>query len=228
VSGEASGDVPDASGAASGTAHDGAAVILVGAGRFAEETTDVAADAGVAIAAWIEGLDPARADAAHDPPILWVDDQAAFRPDLPIVPAIGSVRRRALVERLIAEGRALATVVHPSAVVARSALVESGCVIFPGVVIGARSRIGAGTIVNRGALIGHHTTIGPHSFVGPGATIAGGVEIGEEAWIGIGSIVRDDRRIGRGATVGAGAVVVGDVGDGVTVIGLPARPIERT
>ena len=206
----------------------GSAVILVGAGRFAEETTDVAADAGVEVAAWIEGLDPGRADPAHDPPIVWVDDQGAFRPDLPILPSIGSVKRRVLVERLVGEGRWLTTVVHPSAVIARSAVLEPGCVVFPGVVIGARSRIGRGTIVNRGALIGHHTTIGAHAFVGPGATIAGGVEIGDQAWIGIGSIVRDDRRVGPGATVGAGAVVVADVGEGLTVIGLPARPMERS
>ena len=208
-------------------AADASTVILVGAGRFAEEITDVAADAGVEVAAWIEGLDPSRADAAHDPPILWVDEQAGFGPDLPILPAIGSVKRRALVERLTGEGRRLATVVHPSAVVARSAVVEPGCVIFAGVVIGARSRIGTGTIVNRGALIGHHTTVGAHAFIGPGATIAGGVEIGDGAWIGIGSIVRDDRRLGAGVTVGAGAVVVADVAEGVTVIGLPARPMER-
>jgi acetyltransferase EpsM len=210
------------------SAPSGTSVVLVGAGRFAEETSDVAADAGVEVVAWIEGLDAGRADAAHDPPILWVDDQAGFRPEVPVLPAIGSVRRRALVERLVTEGRALATLVHPSAVVARSAVLEPGCVVFPGVVIGARTRVGTGTIVNRGALIGHHTTIGAHAFIGPGATVAGGVEIGDEAWIGIGSIVRDDRRIGAGATVGAGAVVVADVAAGVTVIGLPARPMERT
>ncbi|MFI5225384.1 MAG: acetyltransferase [Candidatus Limnocylindrales bacterium] len=206
----------------------GTSVILVGAGRFAEETTDVAADAGVEVVAWIEGLDAGLADPAHDPPILWVGDQAAFRPDIPVLPAIGSVRRRGLVERLVAEGRSLATLVHPSAVIARTAVLEPGCVVFAGVVIGARTRVGSGTIVDRGALIGHHTTIGAHSFIGPGATIAGGVEIGEEVRIGIGSIVRDDRRIGARATVGAGAVVVADVQAGVTVIGLPARPMERT
>lgn len=32
-------------------------VILVGAGRFAEEISDIAVDAGVEVAAWIEGLD---------------------------------------------------------------------------------------------------------------------------------------------------------------------------
>ena len=212
----------------SGPLAQGASVILVGAGRFAEETTDVAADAEVEVVAWIEGLEPGLADPAHDPPIVWVGDQAAFRPDMPVLPAIGSVRRRALVERLVAEGRSLATLVHPSAVIARTAILEPGCVVFPGVVIAARTRVATGTIVNRGALIGHHTTIGAHSFIGPGATIAGGVEIGEEVQIGIGAIVRDDRRIGAGATVGAGAVVVADVAAGITVIGLPARPMERT
>jgi sugar O-acyltransferase (sialic acid O-acetyltransferase NeuD family) len=203
-------------------------IILAGAGRFAEETTDVAADAGLDVAAWIEGRDPSRADAALVPPILWVDDQAAFEPALAVLPAIGSPQRRRFVERLVAEGRTLATVVHPTSTVARSALVEPGCVIFPHVVIGAGSRIGRGTIVNRGALIGHHTIIGEHVFVGPGANVAGGVRIGDEAYLGMGSIIRDDRTIGSGATVGAGAVVVADVEPGVTVVGMPARPVERS
>ncbi len=203
-------------------------VILVGAGRFAEEITDLAADAGIAIAAWIEGLDAAREDPAHQPPILWVETQAAFEPDLPIVPAIGSPRRRDLVDWLVAAGRRLATIVHPSAVVARSAVIEDGCVIFPQVVIGARTRIMTGTIVNRGALIGHHTTVGRHAFVGPGANIAGGVRIGDGAHIGLGSIIRDDRSVGEGAIVGAGAVAVADVPAGVTVVGLPARPMKES
>ena len=208
-----------------GWAETGDRIVLVGAGRFAEEITDLAADAGVVIAAWIEGLQPARANAAHMPPIVWVDDQAGFEPGLSIAPAIGSVRRRALVERLVAEGRSLATIVHPSAVIARTAILELGCVVFPNVVIGARARIGGGTIVNRGALIGHHVTIGTGSFVGPGANIGGGVVVGEEAHIGIGAVVRDDRRIGARATIGAGAVAVADVDPDTTVVGVPARPI---
>lgn len=201
-------------------------VLLIGAGRFAEEVTDLALDAGFEVLGWIEGLDRSRADRDHIPPIVWVDDQAAQDAHAAIVPAIGSVRRRILVERLVAEGRRLVTLVHPSAVVARSAELEPGCVIFPNVVIGARTRIGTGTIVNRGALIGHHTQIGSGCFVGPGANVAGGVVIGDDAYLAMGSIVRDDRRVGPGAIVGAGAVVVDDVAAGTTVIGLPARPVE--
>jgi sugar O-acyltransferase (sialic acid O-acetyltransferase NeuD family) len=207
--------------------HGGRA-ILVGAGTFAEEITDIAADAGMEIAAWIEGLDPARADPRHDPPIVWLEEQAAFEPDLPIVPAIGAVSRRPLVERLVGEGRSMATLVHPSAVVARSATLEAGVVLSANVVIGARTRVGAGTIVNRGALIGHHGDVGRHAFIGPGANVGSGVVIGDCAYLGIGAVVRDHLTIGPGATVGAGAVAVKDVVPGVVVVGVPARPHEVT
>lgn len=203
-------------------------VVLAGAGRFAEEVTSILADDSWEVDAWIEGLDAARADPRHVPPIVWVDEELGAFPASPLLPAIGSPVRRALVERLVGEGRSLATFVHPSAVVAKSAVLGAGCVVFPGVVVGARSVIGTGTILNRGALVGHHTTIGSHAFVGPGANIAGGVSIGDEVWIGMGAQVRDDTSVGRGATVGMGAVSVEDVGSGIVVVGNPARPVTRS
>jgi sugar O-acyltransferase (sialic acid O-acetyltransferase NeuD family) len=201
-------------------------LILVGASDFAEEVTDVCRMAGVEVAAWIEGLDRSRVDPGHDPPILWVAEQADFEPSLPILPAIGAVERMKIVERLVGEGRDLATLIHPSAVVSPSAVVERGCVVFPLVALAARSRVGRGSVVNRGALVGHHTVIGPYSFLGPGANVAGMVTLGEQVYVGAGAIVRDHIRISDRAVVGMGAVVVKDVEAGVTVVGLPARPIE--
>ncbi|HEX7491573.1 MAG TPA: hypothetical protein VF337_07695 [Candidatus Limnocylindrales bacterium] len=202
-------------------------VIIVGAASFAEEVSDLAASAGVEVAAWIEGLDRSAADGTHDPPILWLDDQAQFEPDLPILPAIGSVERMGIVRRLVSEGRQLATLVHPTAVISASAVIEAGCVVFPLVVVGARSHIGEGTVLNRGSLVGHHTEIGPYSFLGPGANVAGKVTLGTQVHIATGAIVRDRITVGDRATVGMGAVAVKDVAEGITVVGVPAAPMER-
>jgi sugar O-acyltransferase (sialic acid O-acetyltransferase NeuD family) len=199
--------------------------VCAGAGTFAEEVSDVARAAGIEVAAWIEGLDPARASREHSPPILWVDEQASFEPELPLIVGIGPVARRGLIERLQAEGRRLLTVIHPSAIISDRSTVEDGCVVFPGVIVGARSRVGMGTVVNRGVLIGHHTTIGRHCFLGPGANVAGLVTLGEQVTIALAAVVRDRLTVGDGAVVGAGAVAVKDVPGGVTVVGVPARPL---
>jgi sugar O-acyltransferase (sialic acid O-acetyltransferase NeuD family) len=202
-------------------------VILVGAASFAEEVTDLATMAGTEVVAWIEGLDRSIVDPAHDPPILWVDDHAAFEPGLPILPAIGSVMRMGIVRRLVGEGRELTTLVHPTAVVSPSASIEPGCVVWPLVVVGAHSRIGEGTVLNRGALVGHHTDIGRYSFVGPGANVAGKVVLGEQVYVGAGAVVRDHLLVGNRAVVGMGAVAVKDIPADVTVVGIPAAVLRR-
>ena len=127
-----------------------------------------------------------------------------------------------LIERLISEGRELATLIHPSAVVARSATS-----VLPGAVRGrhrrSRTTIGVGTITTaaRSSVI---TPPSARMFSWVGANIAGGVTIGDELYIAMAAVVRDDRTVGARATVGAGAVVVGDVPADTTVVGLPLAP----
>src|SRR5207248_11803327 len=74
-------------------------VLVVGAGRFAEEVADVAADAGWEVVGWIEGLDEVRVDAANHPTILWVDRLSAFEPAMSCVIAIGPYCHRSLLSR---------------------------------------------------------------------------------------------------------------------------------
>lgn len=142
--------------------------------------------------------------------------------------AIGAnARRGELAAQCEALGLVLATVVHPAAVVSADAVLAPGCFVAATAVVATGARIGLAGIVNHGASVDHDGELGRAVHIGPGARLGGNVHVGDEAWIGLGAAVRHGQRVGRGAIVGAGAVVVADVAEHTTVVGNPARPLEK-
>jgi len=57
--------------------------------------------------------------------------------------------------------------------------------------------------------------------------LSGGVEIGSRCLVGAGATILQYLKIGDEVTVGAGSVVTKDVTAGTTVIGVPAKPLDR-
>jgi len=206
---------------------DSQRVLIAGARNFSAEVAEACEAVGLEVAAFIEPYDATLVDDTRRPPVIWVGEQASFEPDLPVVIGISQVKRRPFVERLETEGRRMLTVIHPSALISPSVVIEEGCLVLAGVVIGAHVRIGRCTVLNRACTVGHHTIVGAHSFIGPGAAVAGEITMGEEVHIAVGATVRDEISIGDRAVVGAGAAAVRDVPAGVTVVGVPAKPIDR-
>ncbi len=103
--------------------------------------------------------------------------------------------------------------IHPGAKLGRRLVIDHGM----GVVIGETAEIGddvyiyhqvtlGGTTVSQGK---RHPTIGNNVIIGAGAKVLGAVKIGD------------------GARIGANAVVVAEVPADTTVVGIPARPVER-
>ena len=128
---------------------------------------------------------------------------------------------------LLAAGGMAATLIHPAATVSRHAAIGVGSVVFAGAVVNAGATVGQACILNTSCSVDHDNQLADGVHVSPGAHLGGGVLIGEASWIGLGAAVREGISIGRDVVVGAGAVVVGDVVNGLTAVGNPAREMKR-
>ena len=145
-----------------------------------------------------------------------------------VIVAVGDNRKRLdLTMQLRQSGFNPVTLIHPSAVVAGSAHIEMGTVIFAQAVVQAAARIGSAVIVNTAATVDHDCVVGDGAHLSPGVHLGGEVEIGDYSWLGVGAVVINRTAVGSGVTVGAGSCVIGNLPDGVTVVGVPARPIRQ-
>lgn len=134
--------------------------------------------------------------------------------------------RKEIFSRLSSIGFEIPTIIHPSAIIEKDAVLGNGCVICMGVKIGTQVTIGKNGIVYTGSIIDHEAKIGDHVFLAPGCNIAGRVTIGDSSFVGIGSTIKEKIIVGDKAVIGAGSVVISDISDNTTVAGVPAKTIR--
>jgi bifunctional UDP-N-acetylglucosamine pyrophosphorylase/glucosamine-1-phosphate N-acetyltransferase len=122
--------------------------------------------------------------------------------------------------------------------VGQYAMIRGNSRLDAGVRIGTHAEINRATL-GRGVRVGHFSYLGDVS-IGDDVNIGAGVVtanydgtdkfqtvIGDRAFIGSDTVLVAPVTIGAGGSTGAGSVVTHDVGDGETVVGVPARVHQR-
>lgn len=208
-------------------------LILVGAGTHAKMLVDILCLTGREILFATDG-NPDKHGTTYrgievrggDEVVLDMDPQTVR-----LVNGVGSVAsphvRQALFERFAERGFVFESIIHPSAVIAESVTLGQGVQVMACAVIQPDAQLEDNVLINTNATVDHDCHIGAHSHIAPGATISGGVRIGSGCHIGSGASTVQYINIGDGTVVGAGAVVIGDLPEGVTAVGVPARPLRK-
>lgn len=144
----------------------------------------------------------------------------------PVIIAVGiNSERKEIAEFLKSD---FETAVHPSAIIAKNAVIKEGTVVFAGAIIQTNTTIGKHVIINTGASVDHDNIIGDFAHISPKAALCGHVEVGEGSHVGVGALVIPKVKIGKWCTIGAGTVVLKDIPDYCTVVGNPGRIIKTT
>ena len=161
-------------------------------------------------------------------PVVGKCDDFSMFSDRDFVVAIGNADIREKIQvKLTNSGIRMATLIHPSAVVADSVTVGEGTVVMAGAVINPEVSIGKGVIINTCASVDHDCIIGDYVHVSVGANISGTVEVGNKTWVGVNAAVSNNVKICGNCMIGAGAVVIRDIDKAGTYIGVPAKIYNR-
>lgn len=156
----------------------------------------------------------------------WLAAQSVPPGDFAASVAVGGVSgavRQDLAKMMKHYGLRIATLVHPSAVVSRTAYIGEGCQILAQTVVAADAYLGDQCIINNSANVDHECRLGKGVHISVGAVLCGLVHIGDNSFVGAGAVILPRLTVGRDVIVGAGAVVTRDVPDGSVVRGNPAR-----
>lgn len=138
-----------------------------------------------------------------------------------------NLMRKKIAYKLMNDGFYLTTLIHPSAIVSKSANIKNGSVVMPLCVINANAQIGVGVIVNSGSIIEHDCRLDNFVHVSPNASLAGGISVGELTHIGLNSSIKECIKIGKNSIIGAGSIVINNIEDNVVCVGNPAKTIRK-
>ena len=145
-----------------------------------------------------------------------------------VIIAIGEpLYREQIYIKLINNNIKLSTLIDPTAIISKHALIEEGVIIGAYSSINTNAQIKTNCLIQPYCLIGHDVKIGKHSVISTHFTPGGGCEIGDRVFVGMKSTVKEKIEIGNDCIIGMGSVVFKNTTTNMIVMGNPARAILK-
>ncbi len=187
---------------------------LVGGGAFGRELINWAADAASAgSAAPLTGFIDKSAQALDSFPYQLtyrgtIEDYTPTEGERLVVAIADPEAKQRVVQLLRARGATFASVIHPTAVIAKSARLGEGVVICPLSLVSADAQVGDFSAINAMSSVGHDVKLGAFSTLSAHVDLTGRVEVGECCFFGTGAKVLPGVRIGERSKIGAGTLIM--------------------
>lgn len=114
--------------------------------------------------------------------------------------------RYGIYQKVKSDNYRVATLVHPQAMVDRSARIGEGVIVMAGAVVDYNAEIKDLVVLWNGVVVSHESVIGENTFLSPNCTVCGCSIVGRDCFIGAGAVVTDYKQVPDGSFVKAGNV----------------------
>ncbi len=209
------------------------AVIIYGAGGFAREVAWLAEEAGYEVLCFVDDDLKNQGKTLNGIPIASLEEAAKKAQIAKMVIAVGNPQvREHLAQKAEAMGLFFGTIIHPNVRMSKWVEIGEGTIITAGNILTTNIRIGKHVHINLDCTVGHDALLDDFTTLAPGVHVSGWVYLGKRVYIGTGAVIingtsQQPLTIGNDVVVGAGAVVTKPVPAGLTVVGVPAKPLRK-
>jgi sugar O-acyltransferase (sialic acid O-acetyltransferase NeuD family) len=208
-------------------------LILVGCGAFARELICWIEDAvdlgyGRTVTGFLDEDPKALEKFSYPYKPKWIstiDDYIVEEGDELIMAISDPHAKSEIVQKLQNKGANFVSFIHPSALIARSAILGEGVIVCPRVRISADAKVGNFVTLNGLSGVGHDVVIEQYTTVSSYVDLTGWVRIEQYVFLGTGARILPRVRIGANSKIGAGATVVRSVAENSIMYTYPAKKL---